>query len=75
MSPFLGIAPLGLSQSCGMLGAEEQTPLEPSQARGWPENLHVFMWLCLCWAHRGLGLVAIALGDAWQVGLGQRTQG
>lgn len=28
---FFGIAPLGLSQSCGLLGAEEQTPLEPSR--------------------------------------------
>ena len=75
MSPFLGIAPLGLSQSCGMLGAEEQTPLEPSRARGWPGNLHVFVWSGLRWAYHGLGLVATALGDAWQVGLGQRTQG
>ena len=32
-----------------MLGAEEQTPLEPSQAQGWPENLHVSVGPIVAW--------------------------
>lgn len=63
---FFGITPLGLSQSCGLLGAEEQTPLEPSRVRGWPGT-------CMFPCGRVL-LVTTALGVAWRVGLGQRTQ-